>query len=169
MFENIKSLVEFAYDNVPLYRWLYGEKPELRDMWDFERLPCLTRNDFALCDIEDILSQRAFADGIGKGCHPIDIQPIPDALKRYPLPHRWSFDIPYRSLLPKEIDNLLLAGRCISNTHEASGCTRPTVQCMVTGEAAGTAAALSAAQGITPRDLDAAILRARLREQGVIL
>jgi len=56
MFENIKSLVEFAYENVPLYRWLYGEKPELRNMGDFERLPCLTKNDFALCGIEDILS-----------------------------------------------------------------------------------------------------------------
>ena len=120
-------------------------------------------------DIEDILSQREFADGIGKGCHPIDIQPIPDSLKEYPLPHRWSFDIPYRCLLPKGINNLLLAGRCISNTHEASGCTRPTVQCMVTGEAAGTAAALSAAQGIAPRDLDVERLRSRLKEQGVIL
>jgi len=126
------------------------------------------RGEYVL-DIEDILSQREFADGIGKGCHPIDIQPIPDSLKKYPLPPRWSFDIPYRCLLPKAIENLLLAGRCISNTHEASGCTRPTVQCMVTGEAAGTAAALSAAQGKTPRQLDTVYLRDRLAEQGVIL
>lgn len=126
------------------------------------------RGEYVL-NIEDILSQRQFADGIGKGCHPIDIQPIPDSLKRYPLPRRWSFDIPYRCLLPKEVDNLLLAGRCISNTHEASGCTRPTVQCMVTGEAAGTAAALSVAQGCAPRALSVEQLRSRLGEQGVIL
>jgi ribulose 1,5-bisphosphate synthetase/thiazole synthase len=120
-------------------------------------------------DIEDILSQRKFADGIGRGCHPIDIQPIPDALKKYPLAHRWSFEIPYRCLLPKAVENLLLAGRCISNTHEASGCTRPTVQCMVTGEAAGTAAAMCVQQDVRPRDLDATRLRERLVAQGVVL
>lgn len=64
---------------------------------------------------------------------------------------------------------LLLAGRCISQTHEASGCTRPTVQCMVTGEAAGTAAALCARGGEKPRDLDVALLQERLVEGGVIL
>jgi hypothetical protein len=126
------------------------------------------RGEYVL-DIEDILSQRVFADGIGRGCHPIDIQPIPAKLKRYPLAHRWSFEIPYRCLLPKAVEGLLLAGRCISNTHEASGCTRPTVQCMVTGEAAGTAAALCVQQNVRPRDLDAARLRERLVAQGVVL
>lgn len=126
------------------------------------------RGEYVL-DIEDILSQREFPDGIGKGCHPIDIQPIPDSLRKYPLAHRWSFNIPYRCLLPKGVENLLLAGRCISNTHEASGCTRPTVQCMVTGQAAGTAAALSAAEGVAPRALSMEDLRARLQAQGVIL
>ena len=122
-----------------------------------------------LLDIEDILSQRAFEDTIGRGCHPIDIQPIPDSLKKYPLPHRWYFNIPYRSLLPKGVDNLLLAGRCISNTHEASGCTRVTMSCMVTGEAAGTAAAMCVAGELEPRDLEPARLRRRLADQGVIL
>lgn len=56
MLEKIKALVEFAYENVPLYRRLYREKPELRDMKDFRQLPCLTRSDFVLCSIEDILS-----------------------------------------------------------------------------------------------------------------
>jgi len=126
------------------------------------------RGEYVL-DIEDILLQRAFADSIGKGCHPIDIQPIPDTLKNYPLAHRWSFDIPYRSLIPKQIDNLLLAGRCISTTHEASGCTRPTVQCMVTGEAAGTAAALCVDGNVRPLDLNVGRLRERLAAQGVLL
>jgi hypothetical protein len=122
-----------------------------------------------ILNIEDILSQREFGDGIGRGCHPVDIQPIPDSLKRYPLAHRWSFSIPYRCLLPKNVDNLLLAGRCISNTHEASGCTRPTVQCMVTGEAAGTAAAMCVTEQARPLDLDTDRLRTRLAAQGVVL
>ena len=54
--ENIKSLVGFAYENVPLYRRLYQEKPELRDIEDFRQLPYLTRGDFVLCGTEDILS-----------------------------------------------------------------------------------------------------------------
>ena len=54
--ENIKSLVELAYENVPLYRRLYGEKPELENMEDFSKLPCLTRSDFVLCEMEDVLS-----------------------------------------------------------------------------------------------------------------
>ena len=120
-------------------------------------------------NIEDILSQREFEDTIGKGCHPIDIQPVPDALKKYPLAARWYFNMPYRSLLPKQVDNLLLAGRCISNTHEASGCTRPTVQCMITGEAAGTAAAMCVAEGVKPLDLDTERLQQQLVAQGVIL
>ena len=56
MFEKIRSLIEFAYENIPLYRRLYGKKPELVDMDGFRRLPYLTRSDFVLCDIEDILS-----------------------------------------------------------------------------------------------------------------
>ena len=126
------------------------------------------RGEYVL-NIEDIINGKQFPDGIGKGCHPIDIQPIPESLKDKPLGPRWHFNIPYRSLVPLEIDNLLLAGRCISNTHEASGCTRPTVQCMVTGEAAGTAAALCAKQKIQPRNLPFDKLRNVLVKQGVLL
>ena len=126
------------------------------------------RGEYVL-NMGDILSQRAFPDTIGKGCHPVDIHPIPDSIKKFPLPHHWYFNMPYRSLLPKNVDNLLLAGRCISNTHEASGCTRPTVQCMVTGEAAGTAAAMCVVEGVTPLALDTDRLRQRLADQGVDL
>lgn len=56
MLAKIKTLAEFAYDNVPLYRILYQGRPELGSMKDFERLPCLTRNDFALCSVGDTLS-----------------------------------------------------------------------------------------------------------------
>ena len=120
-------------------------------------------------NIEDVLSQREFPDSIGRGCHPIDIRPIPDSLRKRPLAHRWYFNIPYRCLVAKNCDNLLLAGRNISNTHEAAGCTRPTVQCMVTGEAAGTAAAMCVKDGVAPRSLDTHRLRERLGDQGVIL
>jgi len=56
MLKKIIDLVEFAYENVPLYRRLYQRKPEIGDMEDFAQLPCLTRSDFALCPVEDVLS-----------------------------------------------------------------------------------------------------------------
>jgi len=120
-----------------------------------------------LLTIEDILTSREFEDAIGRGCHPIDTSPIPAFLREHPLPPRWSFHIPYRSLVVRDIENVLLAGRCISNTHEASGCTRTTVQCMVTGQAAGTAAAMCAALGVAPHDIER--LQQRLVQDGAIL
>ena len=56
MLKKINALVEFAHENVPLYRKLYQIKPELGDMDDFTQLPCLTISDFVPCRIEDILS-----------------------------------------------------------------------------------------------------------------
>lgn len=119
--------------------------------------------------IEDVFKSREFEDGIGKGAHPIDVQPIPESLKSHPLPPRWQFNIPYRCLVAKQIDNLLVAGRCISVTHEAFGCTRGTVQCMITGEAAGASAAICVKQDIKPRALDTDELRKKLKSQGVVL
>ena len=117
----------------------------------------------------DIYQSKHFEDCIGFGSHPVDIKPRPawldEPAKAYPP--RWSFEIPYRSLVASTVDNLLLAGRCISATHEASGSIRTTAQCMVTGEAAGTAAALSCANAIHPRDLSPELLRSQLKAHGV--
>ncbi|MFC2021556.1 FAD-dependent oxidoreductase, partial [Chloroflexota bacterium] len=79
------------------------------------------------------------------------------------------FDIPFRCLLPKKIDNLLVAGRCISTNHLASGATREMAPCMVTGEAAGAAAALSTRLDVKPRNLDVRLLQKSLLDQGVVL
>ena len=60
-------------------------------------------------------------------------------------------------------------GRCFSATHDAHASVRSMAQCMAMGQAAGTAAAMSAATGREPRDLDATVLRDRLRADGAIL
>ncbi|MDD5602627.1 MAG: FAD-dependent oxidoreductase [Eubacteriales bacterium] len=118
-------------------------------------------------NVADILLQREFEDTIGKGCHPIDIHPLPNEVKEIPQKDEWYFNIPYRCLVAKGVDNLLLAGRCISSTREAAGCTRPTIPCMVSGEAAGTAAAICVNENVgAARDIDVQILRKQLREQG---
>ncbi len=80
-----------------------------------------------------------------------------------------AYSIPYRCLLPKEIEGLLVAGRCISATHEALGSVRASMTCMALGQAAGTAAALCVKNQQNPRIVDIQQLRQRLAEQQVIL
>ena len=77
------------------------------------------------------------------------------------------YDIPYGALLPKGIENLLTAGRCISGTHRAHASYRVMAICMATGEAAGCAAALSIAEDKTPRELSADKVRNTLIAKGV--
>jgi len=76
------------------------------------------------------------------------------------------FDIPYRCLVPKKVGNLLVGGRCISTTHEAQGPIRNIPPCMVTGQAAGVAAALAVKRRVKPREVDPGELREALIKQG---
>lgn len=80
-----------------------------------------------------------------------------------------TYDIPYRSLLPRGVSNLIVAGRCISVDHRVHHATKEIPPCMATGQAAGTAAALAAQGGTALKDLDVPTLQAKLREQGAIL
>ena len=158
--------------------WLAG----IRDLPGFERaflLDCPVigvretrhvQGDHVLT-IEEIYHQVAFADRIGRGSHPVDTRPRPAWLNdpETAYPPRWYFHIPFGSLRARGLDNLLVAGRCVSATHEASGCIRPTVQCMITGEAAGTAAALCARAGLDTRSLPIEQLQSALEGQGVLL
>lgn len=79
------------------------------------------------------------------------------------------YDIPYRCLLPKGLDNILTCGRCISGTHRAHASYRVMGICLATGQAAGIAAALSAKQGVAPRELDISLLQNALLQAGVCL
>ncbi len=92
-----------------------------------------------------------------------------DSAPRLMIKNGGYYGLPYRALLPKRIDNLLVAGRLITSAQEAHMSTRNTVSCMAQGQAVGTAAALCVATGATPRALDVQALRARLREQGAYL
>jgi hypothetical protein len=77
--------------------------------------------------------------------------------------------LPYGALLPQGVENLLVAGRCISAAEEAMGQLRLIPVCLATGQAAGTAAALSLREKVRPRRLDARSLQAALAAQGVDL
>jgi len=119
---------------------------------------------------EDLLENRMFGDAIAMGGYPIDIHsPDGAAMKHCFLkPGSW-YSIPYGSLVTNEIENLVVAGRCISTTHEACAAIRVTPIVMAVGQAAGTAAAQSAAIGQKANSLDTEALRKSLREQGVFL
>ena len=117
--------------------------------------------EYALTE-EDILASRKFPDTIGRcGAH----------MKGYQLydVHGLDYDIPYRCLVPKKVENLLASGRCVSATHGAINTLRLIVPCMLTAEAAGTAAALAVRAGIGPKQLDVPVLRAALRQAGAIV
>jgi hypothetical protein len=87
--------------------------------------------------------------------------------RRY-LEHE-GYDIPYRCLVPKVVEGLLVAGRCISSDQEPYESHRAMVPIMAIGQAAGTAAALCARQGVLPRSLDAAVLQRALMAQNAVL
>ena len=79
------------------------------------------------------------------------------------------YGVPYRCLVPLKVEGLLVAGRCLSAESEAAGAVRVMPPVMAMGQAAGTAAALCVKSGVAPRALDAAVLVAALRAQGVFL
>ncbi len=119
---------------------------------------------------EDVLEARKFPDVIARGSYDVDIHSPTGAgtvIKR--LEPGTSYDIPYRCLTPLGIDNLLIAGRPISATHEAHSSVRIMPICIAIGQAAGTAAALSVKERTMPRKLDVPTLQSALREQGANL
>jgi hypothetical protein len=118
----------------------------------------------------DVLEAHTFDDAIARSAYPIDIHnPSGAGTTTHRLPPGASYEIPYRCLVPRTVDGLLVAGRCISTTHEALASTRLTPTVMTLGQAAGTAAALAGRVGARLRDLDPMVLREMLVAAGVDL
>jgi len=110
---------------------------------------------------EDCTSGRQFDDQIG--CFSFIDNPrdfVKDA---------GAYGIPYRALLPRQVDNVLITGRMLSVDLAAHNSTRNTVACMVQGQAAGTAAALAAKNGVAPAEIDVEQLQIALADQKVLL
>jgi hypothetical protein len=128
---------------------------------------------------DDVLEGRDFEDQVGRGAYPLDIHdPQAEAtvlgqqvkgtgVTLWPI--KRSFGIPMRSLLPVDLENVTVGGRCVSATHEAAGSVRGQAVCMVTGHAAGTIAALAAIADQTPASLDVSDVQATLEKQDAVL
>jgi ribulose 1,5-bisphosphate synthetase/thiazole synthase len=129
--------------------------------------------------LDDVLAGRDFADTVARGAYPVDLHDAHAGaealgamvggggvtLRRIER----AYGIPYRCLLPADVEGILVAGRCISATHEAAGSVRGQAVCMATGHAAGTAAALAVRAVARPADLDVTHVQQVLRSQGAIL
>lgn len=131
-----------------------------------------TRNVHGLYELSenDIRVGARFTDSIGQGCFPVDIHhPDGKSQEHIDIGGDGAYDIPYRSLVPRRTENLLVAGRCISVSTYAHGATRNMAPCMTTGEAAGVAAALSAQSGVACPELPIGKLQDALLAAGVYL
>lgn len=133
-----------------------------------------------VCDymlsVEDYIARADFADEIGRYCYPVDIHIMNtkiDEMERFRQEYEnmryekgESYGIPYRSLTAASWDNLLTAGRCMGTDRQMEASIRVMPGCFITGEAAGTAAALAADHGTDVRAVDVALLQRTLAGNG---
>lgn len=117
--------------------------------------------------IDDMLAGRRFEDGFCICAFGVDIHQ-PDGHgqedgKSYPIK---PYHIPYRSLVPQKVKNLLVAGRCISGSFEAHASYRVTGDCVAMGQAAGTAAALCLERSTSPEALDGKLVVKKMVADG---
>ncbi|MBN2713838.1 MAG: FAD-dependent oxidoreductase [Planctomycetes bacterium] len=120
----------------------------------------------------EVKGQATYDDAIAYGSFFVDIHCI-DGPGMDPTIWRpgsgFKYQIPYRILVPQKVDNLMVAGRCVSCTHVALGSLRVMVPCIAEGEAAGIASAISIDDGVMPRAVDVIKLQRRIVENGGIL
>lgn len=120
---------------------------------------------------EDVLNAQRFDDTVGYCGATIDVHSVQGAEKTRmnAIREGRAYQIPYRIMLPRGLDGLLVAGRCVSADRAACGSIRQQAGCIVTGQAAGAAAALAVRAGKAPREVPVHALQDTLRGQGVLL
>lgn len=123
-----------------------------------------------ILNVDDLKSCRRFDDSIAVGNYDIDIHnPEGSGTSHYFFKAGEYYTIPYRCLTPKVINNILVAGRCISATHEAQASVRIMPICCCTGQAAGLAAAVAKKSESDVKSIDVGVLRKKLKENGAVI
>ncbi|MFZ5952231.1 MAG: FAD-dependent oxidoreductase [Candidatus Rifleibacteriota bacterium] len=121
--------------------------------------------------VEDVLSARKFDDGVARCNYPVDVHRDPGekggGLTHIPAGEY--YEIPYRCLVNENIENLLVAGRCLSADFEAQASARIQPVCRALGQAAGVAAALSLKLDVSTPKLNGVKLRQELAAMGCSL
>lgn len=155
----------------------------IRETWHAKCLHRLTG--------DELLSGVSFSDAIARGTYPVDVHGEEGTLLRYldgcetlvrhdgsEVKRRWRtedsetpryYQIPFRSLVPEQAENLLIAGRLIDAGRQAFGAVRVMVTMNQTGEAAGVAAALALQSGVSPAKLSPETLRRALADGGSMI
>jgi hypothetical protein len=120
---------------------------------------------------DDVLGCASFDDSIGVNGWPMESHVAGDVIFKFPpIPESRGFnELPYRMLVPKGVDNLLVAGRCASMTHDGQSAARVSGGCFAMGEATGTAAALALSGNTIPRDIAVEKLQQTLQQQGAFI
>jgi hypothetical protein len=117
----------------------------------------------------DVLAARKFTDAIAQCGAPIEEHHAGQDTRWEYLPEGETYHIPYKVLIPLKVENLLVAGRCLSADHDAHASVRSMGQCMATGQAAGVAAALSLKSGKSLREVNIAQVQEELHSLGAII
>ncbi|SHF53453.1 FAD dependent oxidoreductase [Caldanaerobius fijiensis DSM 17918] len=120
--------------------------------------------------VDDYINCTKFDDAVARTAYPIDIHAVDsEGLQLKYLPEGEYMEIPYRCMVPCNVENLLVAGRCISASFEVQASIRIQVTCRALGEAAGIAAALSIEEEITTGDLNGVKVRKIMRDRGIFI
>lgn len=131
-------------------------------------------------NIEDYMNRAVFEDEIGRYAYPVDIHPSKtdeesyrkfreDIDRKYKYKPGENYGIPYRALTPKGVSNLLVAGRCISTDQKVQASVRVMPGCYITGQAAGVAAAICAADNVSTHKVDVRKVQKALVDCGAYL
>lgn len=163
-----------VYEQIPqLLRFFKNWMPGFEESYLLEIAPMLgvresrrIMGDYVLTG-DDLVDGREFDDGVALGGYHIDIhRPAGTWVDSRNVK---TYDIPIRSLIARDVDGLMMAGKCLSATHEGVASTRVVPICMAQGQAVGTAAALAVKAKKSPRDVSASLLRNTLIDQGAEL
>ncbi len=148
VWDYIKNSGRFPEAETMTLEWV-GTIPGKRESRRFE-------GDYMLTQ-QDIVGQRRHDDAVGVGGWAMDLHPADGVYSELSSCTQWHskgvYQIPYRSMYSRNIDNLFLAGRIISVSHVAFGSTRVMATCAHNGQAVGMAAAVCREQRLLPRDL----------------
>ncbi len=163
--KQVSELVKFFRENAPGFEncILLQTAPQIgiRESRRISGNYTLTENDLVNC--------FKFPDSVARGCYPVDIHnPSGGGTRIRHIPPGDYYTIPLRSLVPDNLDNVLVAGRPVSSTHEAHSAVRVMPICSNMGEAAGIAASMCVENNISPEDLDIDILHEKLSIAGAV-
>jgi hypothetical protein len=118
----------------------------------------------------DVMKANKFYDAIACCAYPLDIHnPLGKGTRIEKLPSGDYYEVPLRSLLPENCTNILVAGRCISGTHEAHSSYRIMPEALATGQAAGILAAFASKKNTDIRSIHYSKVQQELRDQGAVL